>query len=171
MDQQETPSGPVRVIGFDRSYGIVYAELADGSFMSADFIDPILRTGSIKISDAPMQAVEPEYIVKEMVGSGDWQEVDEVFDTWSEAIRHLQKDWQYSATTVRRGRRHSMETGKPICLNVSSGPIRGSLEESTGEVTFPQGSMSSNAIQMMSPLDISRSILIIEEEEPSLSIP
>jgi hypothetical protein len=155
------------VIGFDSNYGIVYVELADGSFMSVDFIDPIFRTGSIKISEAPAQVVAQEYVVKEMVSSEEWVEVDEIFENWTEAAKSLQKHWGYSAATARRERRHAMKTGEPVQLNVSSGPAPGLLEESTGRVTFPRGSTCLNSPKTISLLDISKSILIIEGEEPS----
>lgn len=165
MDPQEARKGPVRVIGFDKSYGIVYVELADGSFMSADFIDSIIRTGSIRIKDAPTQPVSPEYVVKEMISSEHWVDIDEMCENWIEAIKLLQENWQYSASMTYRGRKHAEETGEPFQLNVSSGPIPGLLEESTtGEVIRIQDSMFLKSTQMVSHRDITKSILIIEEE-------
>jgi len=166
MDPQEAQKGPLRVIGFDSFYGIVYAELADGSFMSADFIEPILRVGRVEIDMVPTQPVAAEYVVKEMISSESWVEIDEIFENWIEAIKALNKDWQYSSTAVRRGRRHAMTTGEPLLFDVSSGPTPGLLEESTGKVTFPQGSTFSNSILTMSPLYISKSISITERGQP-----
>lgn len=124
---QETTKGPVRLIGFDKIYGIVYAELADGSFISADLVEPMLRIGVIKLNLVPALPVTQEYIVKEMVAGEGWRNIDEIFPDWPEAVLHLHKCLLFSEAVVRRGVKHAIRTGEPVLLNVSSAPAQGLL--------------------------------------------